>query len=71
MFVIARMYDFFDAGIMEGLQHRLVTMTEKRTNGEVSSTPGDTVTVSSSVIARRTEPDGTKKVLLRWQPSDM
>lgn len=67
----ARMFDFFDAGIMEGLQHRLVTMTDKRTLGDVCKTPGDTITVRSSIIARRTEPDGTRKLLLRWHPRNM
>lgn len=69
--VTARMFDFFDAGIMEGLQHRLVTMTEKRTLGEVSKSPGDTVTLQSRVLARRVEADGSRKVLLRWYPPDV
>lgn len=65
------MFDFFDAGIMEGLQHRLVRLSEKRTLGDISKTPGDTVTVRSTVAARRVEPDGTKKYLVRWQPPNM
>ncbi|GLV37106.1 jing [Carabus blaptoides fortunei] len=67
----ARMFDFFDAGIMEGLQHRLVTMTEKRTLGEVSKSPGDIVTLQSTVLARRVEADGSRKVLLRWHPPNV
>jgi hypothetical protein len=65
------MFDFFDAGIMEGLQYRLLAMTEKRTNGIINGIPGDTVVLQSHVLARRTDIDGKKQVLLRWHPTDM
>jgi len=67
----ARMFDFIDSGIMEGLQHRLLSMTEQRTLGQFDTKLGDTVTLQSQIIARRTEQDGTKKVLLRWNPTDV
>lgn len=65
------MFDFIDSGIMEGLQYRLLTMTEKRTQGQFENVDGDAVTVHSQVLARRIEPDGTRKLLLRWHPKDM
>lgn len=66
------MFDFFDAGIMEGLQHQLISMTEKRTAGDVcNKSPGDSITLHSRVLARRTEPNGARKVLLKWHPPDV
>ncbi|GLH00272.1 Zinc finger protein jing homolog [Gryllus bimaculatus] len=67
----ARMFDYFDSGIMEGLQHRLMNMTEKRTLGDVASAPGNTISLHSKVMARRVEPSGKTKVLLRWYPEDI
>ncbi|XP_071452997.1 zinc finger protein AEBP2 [Hetaerina americana] len=66
----ARMFDYFDAGVMEELQHRLVAVTEKELTGQVTSR-GDEVLLTSKVLARRTELDGTTKVLLRWYPEDI
>lgn len=64
------MFDFIDGGIMEGLQHKLLTMTETRTMGRISNA-GNSVNVVSQIIARRVEPDGAIKFLVRWQPADM
>lgn len=65
------MFDFIDTGIMEGLQHRLLTMTEKRTLGQIEGAPGDTISLQSQVLARRIEADGKTKVLVRWHPTDV
>ncbi|KAK5643237.1 hypothetical protein RI129_007082 [Pyrocoelia pectoralis] len=65
----ARMFDFFDNGIMEGLQHQLLTMTE--TLGHEDSVPGDTIRLYSEVLARRIESDGNRKILLRWRPPNI
>lgn len=65
------MFDFFDNGIMEGLQYRLLTMTESRTSSQRDVVPGDTVLLHSQLLASRVESDGKKKVLLRWHPPDM
>jgi zinc finger protein AEBP2 len=43
------MFDYFDAGIMEGLQHRLVNMTEVQTQGNVAIVAGKTVSLHSKV----------------------
>ncbi|XP_060532152.1 zinc finger protein jing isoform X2 [Cylas formicarius] len=66
----ARMFDFIDSGIMEGLQHKLLSMTQTRTTGKVVSA-GDTVDLHSQILARRTESDGTVKLLIRWHPRDV
>ncbi|CAG9820123.1 unnamed protein product, partial [Phaedon cochleariae] len=66
----ARMFDFIDPGIMEGLQHNLLMSTQKRTLGKISDT-GDTVHLRSEVLARRVENDGSIKYLLRWHPADV
>ncbi|XP_044730517.1 probable serine/threonine-protein kinase nek3 isoform X2 [Chrysoperla carnea] len=67
----ARMFDYFDAGIMEGLQHRLINMTDIRTAGKIAETAGNVVTLRSTVIARRTDLTGNKSVLLRWHPENV
>lgn len=64
------MFDFIDAGIMEGLQHRLLTMTQERTLGQIHD-DGNAVNVLSQVIARRVEPDGKVKFLVKWDPVGM
>jgi hypothetical protein len=45
----ARMFDYFDAGIMEGLQHQLVNMTEVQTQGNVANASGNAVSLHSKV----------------------
>jgi hypothetical protein len=49
--VSARMFDYFDAGIMEGLQHRLVNMTEVQTQGNIGSAANNTVSLHSKVCS--------------------
>ncbi|KAJ9601179.1 hypothetical protein L9F63_000647 [Diploptera punctata] len=67
----ARMFDYFDAGIMEGLQHRLISMSEMRTQGNIATAAGNTVSLHSKVLARRVEPDGRMRILVRWYPEDI
>nr|CAH7731793.1 unnamed protein product [Callosobruchus chinensis] len=67
----ARMFDFIDSGIMEGLQHNLLMLTQKRTAGKISEAPGDEVQLHSTVQAKRTDADGSVKYLLRWHPEDV
>ncbi|XP_063229624.1 zinc finger protein jing isoform X2 [Bacillus rossius redtenbacheri] len=67
----ARMFDYFDCGIMERLQFQLMKMTQTRTLGNVAGAPGNTMSFRSRIMARRTEKDGSKKVLLRWFPTDI
>lgn len=64
------MFDFMDSGIMEGLQHNLLLLTQKRTLGKISAS-GDTVHLQSQILAKRIETDGSVKYLVRWHPEDM
>ncbi|XP_014605405.1 PREDICTED: zinc finger protein jing homolog [Polistes canadensis] len=67
----ARLFDYFDSGVMEGLQHRLFELAKSRTQGRLAETPGDSMALTSQVLARRVEMDGKVKVLLRWYPQDI
>ncbi|KAG5313500.1 JING protein, partial [Acromyrmex insinuator] len=67
----ARLFDYFDSGVMEGLQHRLLELATSRTQGRLAETPGNSMALTSQVLARRVEMDGKTKVLLRWYPQDI
>ncbi|XP_043253450.1 general transcriptional corepressor trfA [Colletes gigas] len=67
----ARLFDYFDTGVMEGLQHRLLQLAKSRTQGRLAETPGNSIALTSQVLARRVEMDGKAKVLLRWHPTDI
>ncbi|XP_029054977.2 probable serine/threonine-protein kinase DDB_G0282963 [Osmia bicornis bicornis] len=67
----ARLFDYFDSGVMEGLQHRLLQLAKSRTQGRLAETPGNSMALTSQVLARRVEMDGKTKVLLRWYPPDI
>ena len=43
------MFDFFDSGIMEGLEHRLVKLTKARTGGDITDIPGKSLALTSQV----------------------
>lgn len=45
----ARMFDYFDTGVMERLQHNLIQMTERQTTGDVNQAGSNTVTLHSKV----------------------
>lgn len=66
----ARMFDFIDCGIMEGVQHKLMSITQKRTGGDIS-TPGDEIRLQSEVLAKRIGNDGTTNFLIRWHPQNI
>lgn len=46
---IARLFDYFDSGVMEGLQHRLLELAKSRTQGRLAETPGDSMALTSQV----------------------
>ena len=46
------MFDYFDSGIMECLEYRLVKLTKTRTGGEVAKTPGKSLALTSQVRMR-------------------
>ncbi|CAL1688800.1 unnamed protein product [Lasius platythorax] len=67
----ARLFDYFDSGVMEGLQHRLHELATSRTQGRLAETPGNSMALTSQVLAKRVESGGKTKVLLRWYPQDI
>lgn len=50
IFIIARMFDYFDAGIMERLQHNLIEVTEWQTTGDLEQVGNNTITLHSKVF---------------------
>lgn len=64
----AKHADFFDAGVMEELRHRLADVSAPQTPTEPHSWNGSTVTFHGTVVARRKENTGKVKVLLHWTP---
>ncbi|KFB53831.1 hypothetical protein ZHAS_00022356 [Anopheles sinensis] len=62
----ARRFDFFDAGVMEGLQHRLLRI------GTVASGPGGAIVFRGKLGARRqTAGSSEPEILVRWWPTDI
>lgn len=47
----ARFFDYFDSGVMEGLQHRLQELATSRTQGRLAETPGNSMALTSQVSA--------------------
>ncbi|CAH1128887.1 unnamed protein product [Ceutorhynchus assimilis] len=66
----ARMFDFIDSGIMEGIQHKLLCMTQARTLGQIDSS-GEVINLQSHILARRTDSKGNKELLVQWHPKDV
>lgn len=50
------MFDFFDSGIMEALEYRLVKLTKIRTAGDVTDTSGKSLALTSQVRKARPFP---------------
>lgn len=61
----ARRFDFFDSGVMEGLQHRLIRLAT------IASGPGGAITFRGLQLSRRHIPNEGTEVLVRWYPADM
>lgn len=57
------MFDFFDSGIMEGLQHRLGVSSRVAVNGALH--------LRGKQLAKRTNTNGDVEVYTEWSPSDM
>lgn len=62
----ARLFDYFDSGVMEGLQHRLLELATSRTQGRLAETPGNSMALTSQVSYeynyRAVQPSVTKFV---------
>lgn len=61
----ARMFDFFDSGVMEGLQHRL------QVTGAIASGPNGTITFRGKQLAKRITAFGHTEILVKWMPCDI
>lgn len=61
----ARMFDFFDAGIMEGLEHRLGASSQVTASGMLQ--------LKGRELARRMVKKGemTTEVYVEWTPANM
>lgn len=65
LYFTARMFDYFDNGVMEELQHRLL-QTVTITNGLNGS-----ITFNGRSVGRRVTATGSVELLIKWNPSDM
>lgn len=63
--ILARMFDYFDSGIMEILQHRLAH-TAAATSGT-----GEAMTFTGQQMARRVTSSGIIELLIQWSPANM
>ncbi|XP_031616661.1 zinc finger protein jing homolog isoform X1 [Contarinia nasturtii] len=61
----ARMFDYFDNGVMEELQHRLLH-TVTITNGL-----SEAITFKGRSIGRRVTATGSVELLIKWSPNDI
>lgn len=61
----ARMFDYFDNGVMEELQHRLLH-TVNITNGL-----SEAITFKGRSMGRRVTANGSVELLIKWTPNDM
>lgn len=59
------MFDYFDNGVMEELQHRLLH-TVTITNGL-----SEAITFKGRSIGRRVTATGSVELLIKWTPNDM
>lgn len=59
------MFDFFDSGVMEGLQHRL------QVTGAIAGGPNGMVSFRGKQLAKRVTACGQSEVLVKWIPCDM
>lgn len=59
------MFDFFDTGIMEGLQHRLLV------TGSLATGSKGSITFQGRTMARRTNSSGITELYVKWSPSEM
>lgn len=61
----ARMFDFFDTGVMEGLQHRL------HIAGQIACGTNGMVTFKGRPMAKRVTTEGVNEILVKWNPCDI
>jgi len=65
----ARIFDFFDTGIMAGIRHQVVAIDEKsRTEFNMRN---DSIEFTSKAISIRKDRDGRREVQLKWIPENL
>jgi zinc finger protein AEBP2 len=65
----ARIFDFFDLGIMAGIRHQVVAMEEKATSK--FNIRNDSIQFTSKAISIRKDKDGRREVRLKWIPENL
>lgn len=65
----ARIFDFFDAGIMSGVRHNVSSMQQNSVTKYNMN--NDEITFTSKIISIRREGDGSRQVQLKWIPEDL
>lgn len=59
------MFDYFDNGVMEELQHRLLK------TANLTNCLNGTITFNGRSIGRRVTATGSVELLVKWNPCDM
>jgi len=65
----ARIFDFFDAGMMSGIRHQVAAM--EKTSLEMFNMRNDSIEFRSKAISIRKDENGIRKVQLKWIPEDL
>ena len=65
----ARIFDFFDAGIMAGIRHSVADI--QRITADLGIVDGDEMKFESKAMAIRLGESGRREVQIRWLPPNM
>jgi len=65
----ARIFDFFDAGMMSGIRHQVAAM--EKTSLKMFNMRNDSIEFRSKAISIRKDENGIRKVQLKWIPEDL
>jgi len=65
----ARIFDFFDAGMMSGIRHQVASM--EKTSLKMFNMRNDSIEFHSKAISIRKDENGIRKVQLKWIPEDL
>ena len=65
----ARIFDFFDAGVMSGVRHGVSDI--EHNSARMFNMTKDEITFSSKIISMRKDSEGRRQVQLKWIPEDL
>ena len=65
----ARIFDFFDAGIMSGVRHGVSDILQSSVQS--FNMRNDEIQFQSKIISMRKGEDGSRQVQLKWIPEDL